>query len=584
MSTGQVYRRLLGYVRPYKLVFALAILGNLLYGLVDASMVKFLEPLLDKGFTGEDPVFVRWIPAMIFGIFVVRSIAGILSGYCIGWVGRNVVMEFRRQLFAKILKLPTTYFDKTSSGELLSKLTYNTEQVAGASTEALTIIVREGFTTIGFLLVMLSINLWLTVLFLVSTPIMAFLLHNASKRLRKINTRVQGSMGDVTQIAEELISANKEIKIFGGQQREFDRFESAVQNNRRQEMKVIATSAFSVPAVQMVGATCLALTLYLATRNAEWMGITPGAFAAMVAAMLAILRPIKQITRVNGVVQRGIAGASSIFELLAEPTEIDEGSTECTRVAGEIRFEEVCFVYPEKQEWALDHVSFTIPQRKMVALVGTSGAGKTTLAHLIPRFYNYQEGRICIDGTPITSLSLQALRSQISMVSQHVTLFNNTIAYNVAYGLPNIEPEKIWEALHFAHAAEFVEALPNGLLTLIGENGVRLSGGQRQRLAIARAILKNAPILILDEATSALDTVSERHIQVALDNLIQRSTTLVIAHRLSTIEKADSIVVLEHGKVVGMGPHATLMQHNPAYARLVAAQIQNSHETTNITA
>lgn len=575
-SAKAVYRRLLTYVWPYRYAFVLAILGNILYGGVDAGMIKLLEPLLNEGFVNHNKTFIQWIPFVIVGIFVIRGIATFLSTFFMGWVGRNVVMNFRKEMFNHLLKLPTSYYDRTTSGEILSKITYNVEQVANASSDALTTLVRETFTIIGIIVVMLSISWRLTLLFFVTVPIMVGVMQVVSKRVRGVSTRIQDSMGSVTHAAEEAIEGQKVIKAFGGQPFETQRFEGVLQRNRRQEMKLIATSAFSVPMVQIIGSIALAVTIYLATRNPQdalQTSITPGAFAAMMTAMIALLKPIKEFTKLNNNIQKGIAGAASIFEFLDTPPEKDSGTEKLAYPCGNVAYRNVSFNYGTTDEQVLKNISFDVKAGETIALVGRSGGGKSTLVNLLPRFYDGM-GEILVDGINIMALPLSTLRQQIAIVSQQVTLFNDTVARNIAYGCDNATMADIREAAHSAHAKEFIESLPQGFETMIGENGVRLSGGQRQRIAIARAILKKAPILILDEATSALDTESERYIQDALEKLMARCTTLVIAHRLSTIEKANRIVVIDKGEIIEIGTHEELMRLNGLYASLRVMQYQ----------
>lgn len=580
MENIRVYRRLLTYVWPYRYAFVLAILGNIIYGAVDAGLIKLLEPLLDKGFVDHDMTFIRYIPMIVIGIFIIRGMATFLSTFFMGWVGRNIVMKFRQIMFTHLLRLPTAYYDKMSTGEILSKLIYNVEQVADASSDAITVLIRESCMVLGLMAVMLSISWRLTFLFLILTPIMAGIMSFVGKRMRMVSSRVQGSMGGVAHSTEEAIEGQKVIKAFGGEEYERKRFDDVIQYNRRQEMKLIATSSISIPIIQLVGSFALAGTIYLATLHPEHTlrtAITPGAFAAMMTAMIALLKPIKQLTKVNSNIQKGLAGAISIFAFLDQETEKDEGKQVLKTVKGKIDFRGVSFSYDNVRP-ILENVSFDIQPGETMAIVGRSGGGKSTLVSLLPRFYEAQ-GEICIDGMNIRDFSLANLRSHIAMVSQHVILFNDTIGNNIAYGKENASEEDIIKAARSAYAMEFIEKLPEGLQTRIGENGVRLSGGQRQRIAIARAILKNAPILILDEATSALDSESERYIQAALDVLMKKCTTMVIAHRLSTIENASRIIVIEQGKIVEMGTHAELMALNAHYAQLRMMQYAQPEAT-----
>lgn len=585
LSGKVVYRRLLTYVWPYRYAFMLAILGNILYGIIDAGITKLLQPLLNQGFVDHDVAFIHWIPFVVIGIFIVRGLATFLSTFFMGWVGRNVVMNFRQEMFQHMMKLPTSYYDHTSSGEILSKIIYNVEQVADASSDALTVLVRESCTALGLIAVMLSISWRLTLLFIVTVPLMAIIMSGVSKRMRAVSARIQASMGNVTHVAEEAIEGQKVIKAFGGQAYETEQFKKATHHNRQQEMKLIVTSAINIPMIQVIGSIALAITVYLATLNPEHVlktAITPGAFAAMMAAMIMLLKPIKQLTKVNSNIQKGIAGAASIFAFLDQKPEVDTGTKIVSPVKGEVAFRNVSFTYASAEnQTTLDNISFEVKAGETIAIVGRSGAGKSTIASLLPRFYE-AHGEILIDGVNIRNMPLSHLRKQIAIVSQHVTLFNDTVARNIAYGQDDATMEEIRKAAESAYALDFIERLPQGLETVIGENGVRLSGGQRQRIAIARAILKKAPILVLDEATSALDTESERHIQAALDKLMAQCTTLVIAHRLSTIENANRIMVIDKGRIAEIGTHEALMLKKGLYANLRAMQYAQTPELETI--
>lgn len=577
MPSLQVYRRLLAAVMPYKFIFFMAIVGNILYGAVDSSFIYLFQPLLDEGFVAQDRQFIIWAPFIIVAIFVFRGIASFLSTYCMGWVGRRVVMNFRQQMFSHLLVLPTSFYDNSTSGEILSKITYNVEQVADACSDAFTVLVRETFTTIGLLVVMLLISWQLTCMFFFIVPVMAGIIHVISNRLRRISSNIQNSIGSVTHVVEEAIEGQRVIKAFGGQAYERSQIERVTEENNRQELKLIATSALSIPLVQFVGSIVLAGTVYMATLTpSHGLGtsISPGGFAAFVGAMIAILRPIKLLTKVNANIQKGIAGAASIFSFLDEHAEKDSGTKQIGRLQGNIKYQDVSFCYEgSHSKQTLQHISFHVNAGETIALVGRSGSGKSTLVNLLPRFYD-ASGEISIDGINIFDMPLEALRRNISMVTQQVVLFNDTILNNIAYGMKDASFEDVVAAAKSAHALEFIEKLPKGFHTMVGENGVRLSGGQRQRLAIARAILKRAPILILDEATSALDTESERKIQDALENLMSQSTTLVIAHRLSTVENADRIIVMDEGKILEMGTHAQLMGSQGLYSALREMQYQ----------
>ncbi|OGA48228.1 MAG: lipid A export permease/ATP-binding protein MsbA [Betaproteobacteria bacterium RIFCSPLOWO2_12_FULL_62_58] len=574
-STG-LYLRLLKYVAPYRSVFGLALAGMVIVAATEPALPAILKPLLDGTFVEKDATIMRWMPLLIVALFVVRGPAEYLAHYSIAWVGQKVVMDLRNAMFKKLLELPTPYYDDHPTGNLISKLTFDVTQVTAAATSVLTVIFKDALSIVGLLAWMLWLNWKLTLLSLVIAPIIIIVVRLISVRLRRASRDAQHAMGDITQVLGEAADGHKVVKLFGGQQYEAGRFDGQANRLRRLAMKQAAAAAASVPIVQLVAAVALAVIIYLATRQSGADEITVGGFVSFITAMLMLTAPLKRITSVNEPLQRGLAAAESVFELIDQVGEPDPGTAEMTRARGEIRFETVCFTYGDPQRLALDSVDLAIAPGETVALVGASGSGKSTLANLVPRFYHPTRGRITLDGHDLETLKLASLRASIALVSQDVVLFNDTVAANIAYGAMNGTGESdIVAAAEAAHAMEFIRNMPEGLGTLVGENGVKLSGGQRQRIAIARALLKNAPVLILDEATSALDSESERHVQAALETLMQGRTTIVIAHRLSTVERADRIVVLDRGRVAEVGSHRELLERSGIYAKLYRIQFES---------
>lgn len=573
LSSTQLYFRLLNYVKPNWRIFAVSLMGMIVVASTEPLVPALMKPMLDGTFVHKDQAMMHIVPVVIILIFFVRGLATFVGTLAINWVGNKLVMDLRNEMFAKLLCLPTGYYDDHATGTLISKLTFDVTQVTNAATVVVTISVRDTIVMIGLLGWLFYLNWKLTLLTLLMAPVIAYIISTISRRMRRSSRDSQQAMGDMTQVIEESVSAHKVVKLFGGQQYERDRFFDQANWVRRHAMKQASASAANVPIVQMVAAVALAVVVYLATLQSNSDEVTVGGFVSFIMAMLMLTAPLKRLTGVSEYLQRGLAAAESVFELLDTLGEKDEGCVEIGRVRGELHFDRVQFTYAEDARPVLKNIQLVIHAGENVAFVGASGSGKTTLVNLVPRFYTATGGEIRLDGRNLTDLTLASLRANIALVSQEVVLFNDTISANIAYGqMRVVSEEEIIAAATAAHAMEFIREWPEGLNTLVGERGVKLSGGQRQRIAIARAILKDAPVLILDEATSALDSESERFVQAALETLMQGRTTLVIAHRLSTIEKADRIVVLQKGEISEIGTHAELLAKNGVYAQLHSIQ------------
>ena len=569
-----VYRRLWGYTRRYLAMFAVGVFGVALDASMQAAFIRVMEPLIDRVFVGKDAAFGVWLAGIIFAVTVLRMAGNFAGVYSMEWVGRKVIADLRQELFDRYVDLPATFFDRSSAGQLISKLAYNSEQVANAATTSVVSAFRDVLLVIFLLGVMLSTNVQLTLVMLLLVPMIGLLVTVISRRFRKISHRIQDMMGNVSHVTEEAVVGQQVVKVFQGQQAEKERFGKVNDKTRRLHMRMVATHLASSSMVQVAAGLAMVLLMVIATRPTLLNEISAGTFTAIFTAMIATIPPLKRLTTVQAQVQKGIAAADSIFRVLDTEAEKDSGSYRVDRVAGAIEFRNVSFRYARDGRPVLDDVSFTVPAGSVTALVGHSGSGKTTLAGLLPRFYTDYEGSITLDGHELADYTLDNLRSHISLVGQNVVLFNDTVAGNIAYGaLAGAPRDAIERVAREAYAMEFITQLPDGLDTVVGENGTLLSGGQRQRLAIARALLKDAPVLILDEATSALDSESERVIQDALAEVMKDRTTLVIAHRLSTIENADQVIVLDHGRVVEQGSHAQLLARDGVYARLHRTQL-----------
>ena len=576
-----VYKRLWGYTKRYLWMFLLGVVGVSVDASMQAAFVKFMEPLIDRVFVGKESEFGLWLAGFVFVAAITRIVGNFVGVYGMEWVGRKVVADLRQELFNQYVGLPASYYDTHSSGQLISKLAYNSEQVANAATRSVIAAFRDIMLVILLLTVMLTANLMLSLVMLLLMPMIGLLVTVISRRFRKISHRIQDSMGDVSHLTEEVVVGQQVVKVFQGQETERQRFGSVNERTRRLHMRMVATRLASSSMVQFAAGLALVLLMIVATRPSMLNDISAGTFTVVFWSMIGTIPPLKRLTTVQAQVQNGIAAAESIFDVLDTEAEIDSGKYSIDRVEGAIEFKNVGFIYDSSEKAVLADVSFTVPAGSITALVGHSGSGKTTLAGLLPRFYPYSEGHVLLDGVELSDYMLENLRSQIALVSQDIILFNDTVAGNIAYGaLEGASPEEIEKAARDAHAMEFIEKLPAQLDTMVGERGMLLSGGQRQRIAIARALLKDAPVLILDEATSALDSKSEKAIQEALSEVMKHRTTLVIAHRLSTIENADQIIVLEKGRVIESGTHDDLLDRGEAYARLYQAQFgRNDHGT-----
>ncbi|HDM8224439.1 TPA: lipid A ABC transporter ATP-binding protein/permease MsbA [Vibrio campbellii] len=569
-TTWQTFKRLWQFIRLYKSGIIVAVIALVINALSDTYMISLLKPLLDEGFGNAESDFLRTLPLIVFAMMFIRGVSGFVSTYCLSWVSGNVVMQIRRMVFNHFMHMPVSYFDKEKTGNLLSRITYDSEQVSAATSQALVSIVREGASIIG-LLVLMFYNSWqLSLVLFAVAPVVAWGIGIVSKRFRRISKNMQTMMGHVTASAEQMLKGHKVVLSYGGQDIEGKRFEKVSNQMRQQSMKLVTAQAAANPIIQMIASIAIVVVLYLASIDSIKEQLTPGTFTVVFSAMFGLMRPLKALTNVTSQFQRGMAASQTLFALVDLEPEKNEGKFTVERAKGDVAVKEVSFTYEGAEKPALENVSFDIPKGKTVALVGRSGSGKSTIANLFNRFYDVSGGSITLDGHDIRDYELKNLREQFALVSQNVHLFNDTIANNIAYATEDqYTREDIERAAKLAHVTEFVSKMEDGLDTMIGENGASLSGGQRQRVAIARALLRDAPVLVLDEATSALDTESERAIQSALDELQKDKTVLVIAHRLSTIENADEILVVDEGSIVERGNHAELIaKKDGAYAQL----------------
>ena len=573
----QLYKRLLNNTKIYKGIFSIAVIGMIIHALTDTSFAAIIKPLLDGSFIDKDPEFIKLMPLLIILIFIFRGIASFMSSYGMAYVGRSIIRDIRKEMFDKILQRSSSLYDESITGKLVSKITFDAEQVAEAATKAITTIIKDGLTIIGLLALMFYYSFELSIGLLLLAPLVGLFLKIMSIKFRAVSRDIQKSMGTITNIVEESIIGHRIIKVFGGKNYEKDTFSSANAFNRERNLKLIFIQSVSIPLMQLVVAIFLALIIFFVTSNDYLEQISIGTFMSYLTAMIMMFAPIKRLSEVNVTLQRGIAASESIFDLLDSESEFDLRDSGI-KVDGNIsiRFDNITFSYPSSQSNILKNISIDVRSGETVAIVGKSGSGKTTLLDLIPRLYDPDSGNIFFNNVNIKDISLNKIRTYISYVGQDFTLFNDTIFNNIAYGeLSASDPDKVIEASSFANALDFINNFPEKFNTIVGQSGVLLSGGQRQRIAIARALLKNAPILLLDEATSALDTESEKLIQKSISKLSENKTTIIIAHRLSTVMNADKIIVIDDGNVVECGKHEELIDNKSSYFMLYNSQFKS---------